>query len=605
MGGCRFNWFGQVAATATVLAAWGCVQESGGASDPDLGPAHEWLQSETSLVRAIDPVTGATRIVMGYNDTTEIRDPTTRIFTPNYSFHGLSISNDLGTTWERLGQLPANPAQGVEGQRGDPWLAAAGSLVVYAGMTGPPGNSTTLPSADGVMLAVSTDGGATWPASGVRAIHTSAPGMRPDGPKVSLSHDGSTALVTWTELEGLDQHTWFAIVDNPGTSPLVGGPFDLDQRAGLSPPSRPDLVPKCAGEDTSSWAASHPVGVIAPSGVMYIARVVAYVRTDDPLLLLPCYVNRLDTGPLYVEVFRSVTEGQAWERILSEQLSINHRDGEMLAVRDFVTRPGTRPAFVVTPVRTPPPGGIGAIEEDVLPAFEMLRSRIQGTPAPPVRTMVQNIDVWRLPTANSCTSSGNLEESCPGLDVTTPYADGFVTIGGTTFQTPEPGLHWSYQPALWTGDAVANAADRRVGLSFYVQPYRPEGIRVLDAGTGAFRAPTELERKLTHVIGLVSADNGRTWSPGARLTVPVPGRPSRWRDTVAGGGPVPVVFTPCPQENNEYFGDYNGGTFASDTIASLSSVTAWADSRDGCPGVRPGYGIQHQHVFAARFPFGL
>jgi hypothetical protein len=70
------------------------------------------------------------------------------------------------------------------------------------------------------------------------------------------------------------------------------------------------------------------------------------------------------------------------------------------------------------------------------------------------------------------------------------------------------------------------------------------------------------EKSFTTVLGLVSEDGGETWGRGTGLTVSVPGRPSVYMDSY--DGHQGIVFIPCPNLGNGYFGHYNGGAFVNE-----------------------------------------
>lgn len=590
-------------AATICLAPAGCVDATSSVSDPDKNaPAHFWVQSETSLARAATPANeplsnSVPTLVAAYNDFTEMLDPATRDWNTNYSLTGVSVSLDAGDTWERLGQLPLNPAQGVEAIRGDPWIAAVGTTVVYVALTGPtasPGEQ--LPSnPTGVMMAVSVDGGQTWPQSRVRQIYAT-PNSLSDGPKVSLSRDGSLALVTWKERIGSFDHTFYTTVHNPSAiSPTIDTARDLDV---VSPPDRP----VCQGSDTTSSIDKHPVGAIGPSGAFYIARVVSYLNllpTPDP--------NEPDCftpgNPFYVELLRSTDQGNSWLRIHSRRI-VQERDGRMLGI-NLNTRPGIRPSLVITPTQLPPQGYLGDVGEDALIALEARYTASNRFDPNSGLVTAQYIELFRVYNSNTCSSSGDMEEGCTFIK-TLPhqevelYEDTYGGAGhtqGVNYYPVENPYHWAFQPALWTGGNNTAGPDRRVGLHFYVQPYRYGGL--IDDHNGVTRLPTEEEQRLTIVVGLRSGDNGYTWEPGTVLTAKIEGRESVYEDTLSNSGGV--VFTPCPLAVTGYFGDYNGGAFVDES--SLTAVAAWADSREGCMAPPVSVDMPYQHAFSARFPF--
>jgi len=113
------------------IMAAGCVEDGAVASDPD-GSGEGWMQSETSMARTLVGPNRQPRLVLGYNDGADILD-SAGVRVPNYSLLGLSISDDLGQTWTRVGQF--DPAfMNAPALAGDPWVAAAGPLVLYVGI---------------------------------------------------------------------------------------------------------------------------------------------------------------------------------------------------------------------------------------------------------------------------------------------------------------------------------------------------------------------------------------------------------------------------------------------------------------------------------------
>ncbi len=540
--------------------ALGCAEDGVVASDPD-GSATGWIQSETSMARA-RRLDGHPRLILGYNDGTHIHD-NNGVFDVNYSFLGLSISDDYGATWQRRGQLPTSTE--IPALRGDPWIAASGSLVLYAGMRGPPGGSTSLPGADGVVLGVSADAADNW--YGIVTIHEG----NVDGPKVALSRDRSLAIVTWIELEqgGAFRRTRYMIVRDPASIPLdLDGPYDLDEQMGWSPPIMEGFVPACDPENPDparrymqAFALSHPVPAIGPTdGDLYIGRVIQYRNA----LVGFCSLIAQDE----LEVFRSSDEGLTWSRILSRPLGIGgNRDGEMLAHNGGVTRAGTRPALAVTSI------GEG---DEVLVALEQLDAGAGR----------QRILLRRVDGADTCPTTNKYREGCPWSD---SYPSAYVVFEymQEDYEANESLHHFAYQPALFTGDSE-QGLDSRVALSFYVQPRRGDP------------ASNDLQRRFTTVVGLLSPDGARSWVPGSGLTVDVPGRTPQYMDSYEGHSGI--VFVPCPKDDSDYFGDYNGGAFQLDGT-KLFAVAAWADSREGCT-YQGDWRTTHQQVFTARFLVG-
>ena len=148
------------------LVLFGCelsAQDPAVPSDPD-GSGRGWVQSETSMARTFSP-SGGPRLIVGYNDATEISDAAGNV-RPDFSLLGLSVSDDFGATWTRRNQFTAGTPR-IPALRGDPWVTAAGSLVLYVGLINPPGDGVGPDlggDPDGVFLAVSRDGAETWEA---------------------------------------------------------------------------------------------------------------------------------------------------------------------------------------------------------------------------------------------------------------------------------------------------------------------------------------------------------------------------------------------------------------------------------------------------------
>ena len=569
------------ALACALVVGSGCSEDGAVPSDPE-DMQGGWVQSETSMART--RVEGETsRIVVAYNDTFEIHNGGTgagREYLTHYSVHGLSVSDDGGKTWARKGQLDPSMSESIEAMRGDPWVDAAGQLVMYTGMTAPPSDGTGLTDPSGVMLAISRDGAESW--DFMEEIHMSDEGERPDGPKVAVSRDGLFALVTWIEREGDGSYrTRYIRVYNPSSgSPTILGPMDLDEQAGLSPPPSTEYRGSCGlNPDTGerywqeSLAAGHPVPAIGPHGGIYIARVVRYWRPD---------VAFCTDATLRLEVFRADdgVEATTWTRISDSPVTDGSgngtnggRVGEMLGIGED-THAGVRPTIAVT--------SRGEEQEDVLIAMEQVSGSQQR----------QDIYVRRIPDANTCYSSGQMGKSCAGVTRSFPaqqLAEAWQEVMDEAYDTE---FAYAYMPSLFVGDTPYGAHDPRVGLVFYVQPHRGRP----EAEDGSY------DRRFTTVIGMISPDSGQSWKAGNILNAEVPDRPSEYVDTFFES--QPTGFIPCPVQGG-YFGHYISGAFQSDAVNDNFAVASWGDSRQGCDGTRAGWQMDFQQVFSARFPAHL
>jgi hypothetical protein len=576
----------KAAVAAACVAGSGCSEDAAVPSDPD-GVNGGWVQSETSMARTV--VEGETsRIIVAYNDTFEIHNgllAPAREYLANYSVHGLSISDDGGKTWDRRGQLDPSMSSSIEAMRGDPWVAAAGDLVLYTGMTAPPSDGPRLSSPSGVMLAISTDGADSW--QFMEEIHMSLEGERPDGPKVAVSRDGLFAIVTWIERESDGSYrTRYARVYNPRSpSPTILGPLDLDEQAGLSPPPSTEYRGSCGtNPDTGetiwqeSLAAGHPVPAVGPDGGVYIARVVKYWNPD---------ISFCTEATQRLEVFRADdgVEATAWTRISDSPVTDGAgsgigggRVGEMLGFGED-TDPGVRPTIAVTSREEG--------QEDVLVAMEQVSASRDK----------QDIYLRRIPDANTCFSDSRTGVSCSGVTTTYPAQELMADLADVLDEAYTTDYAYAYMPSLFVGNSTSAAFDPRVGLVFYLQPHR--GRPEEGPGEDGLEPPTSVERRFTTVIGMLSKDSGQHWNVGNLLINHVSDRPSQFEDTYF--GTQEPGFIPCPVQQG-YFGHYISGAFQADSTDDNFAVASWGDSREGCDGSRAGWQMEFQQVFSARFP---
>lgn len=570
-----------LAVACALVVGSGCSEDGAVPSDPD-GTEGGWVQSETSMART--RFEGEfSRIIAAYNDTFEIHNGGTgagRVYKSNYSVHGLSVSDDGGKTWERRGQLDPSMSESIEAMRGDPWVDAAGQVVLYTGMTAPPSDGSGLTTPSGVMLAVSTDGADSW--SFMEEIHMSDEGERPDGPKVAVSRDGLFALVTWIEREADGSYrTRYIRVYNPNSGfPTILGPMDLDEQAGLSPPPSTDYRGSCGvNPDTGernwqeSLAAGHPVPAIGPHGGVYIARVVRYWRPDIP---------SCTAATQRLEVFRADDgiEATTWTRISDSAIADGGGDGttggrvgEMLGIGED-TDAGVRPTIAVT--------SRNEQQEDVLIAMEQVSAFRER----------QDIYLRRIPDANTCFSNSHTGSSCAGVTTTFPAQELVEEWQDVMDEAYDTEFAYAYWPSLFVGNSPNGVSDTRVGLVFYVQPHRgrPEDPDV------------SFDRRFTTVVGMLSKDSGQHWNTGNILNAEVPGRESVYFDSFFES--EPAGFIPCPVQGG-YFGHYISGAFQSDAVDDNFAVASWGDSREGCDETRAGWMMDFQQVFSARFPAHL
>src|SRR5262245_11172714 len=208
-----------VAAVPLVLALGGCrglksVDFPVSSPPGDSAGAHRgFAQSETAMVR-IDltadrsPDEPLARYLVGYNDDTlAVADAGASCFTfqsQRPSLDGWARSDQFGGDWQRQEQLPVSAAlvrRGVGARHGDPWLAAWSSknpqvpnIVLYVSVAqrGP----GRLDGPFFLLLTRSLDNGINFEDS---LVLLGPQGAVPDGPKIAITGDGTTALVVWNE----------------------------------------------------------------------------------------------------------------------------------------------------------------------------------------------------------------------------------------------------------------------------------------------------------------------------------------------------------------------------------------------------------------------
>lgn len=213
-----------------VLAA--CLGCSGppvdrNASEPprDFTPQSHLWASETSLVHAAPNATVPLgRVLLAYNDVSGVAtyDGTTLNVRPpvvcgvnkcafvGQSFAGLSYSDDLGLTWRRRGTFtPADrfcpEALCPTILRGDPWLAANGSDVLYINLAGVAEHGDIADvghSVNAIAYIWSHNGGLSWDSPKIAELEANQPlnstqSVFVDKPSVSIAPDGTAAIAYW------------------------------------------------------------------------------------------------------------------------------------------------------------------------------------------------------------------------------------------------------------------------------------------------------------------------------------------------------------------------------------------------------------------------
>ncbi len=242
-------------------------------------------------------------------------------------------------------------------------------------------------------------------------------------------------------------------------------------------------------------------------------------------------------------------------------------DGSPLVTRDF-----TPPTFVVS----------RSIFHDVALLFVEENGQVDAIDE-------QKIVQYRLDRSADCSPTDGGASGCTGVTRLTVDLSGHFTLRG---QDLGPALAdrrgvFQYQPAAFIGNQteLVSLTDSRVGLFWYVQPYRGR-TDILDEF-----------HHFTAVEGTISGDAGMSWGLLRRITIPSPTAPS----VLHFGTGVGTVFVPCTPSTGdprgEYYGEYNGGAFRSPLSDDLLALAAWGDSREGCESQDALLSVHH-HVFA-------
>jgi hypothetical protein len=495
------------------------------------------LQSETSVARTVHE--GTPRMIVGYNDATGLFT-TTGAWRTDYTLMGWAISDDGGDSWTY--QDPIEPSGDVPAWRGDPWIAAHGETVLFVNVVDEEGDGSGLSTTQlGIGVIASQDGGDSWGGPLLIAWEGA------DGPKIAIEPDAEEALVVF---KVANVFRWQLLAEITGTP-------SLSSSGGVSPGSWGKGLPECPNEESPLyWTLDpHPVVAVGPSGTWYIAYIANYFQ--DALLSVSCGI-RLD-------VIRSDNPAAGWARILSEDRPTGTA-WEMIA-SSGTTRGQTRPALAVST------DGEGDVVLLAVPQYKPLSGSFTGE---------QRTRLLRLAGADTCDPDDDLHR-CDPPAYSYPELSATLLFDIDGDQEPDEIPlsddigHFENQAALFTGDSVeSRASDPRVGLFFYVQPWRGR-----NDGDTAY----------TTVFGLLSDDAGASWSPVRALPLPVAGAPAAL--TVDGG----IVFRPCTTSSN-YFGEYNGGAFADDSTDEFQAVMTWGDSRQGCLNQGGFEDTYHQHVFS-------
>lgn len=533
------------------------------------GAHRSFAQSETTMVR-IDQLGDrpegepAARYLSAYNDDTsaimDATDGTCFRFAPaRPTLDGWASSDAFGGDWVRHEQLPVSSAlqkQGVQARHGDPWLAAwssrdfaAPGIVLYVSVA-----QGSLASRQGpwfLLLSRSHDNGKSFEDP---FVLLGPQGDIPDGPKVAITGEGTSALVVWNQFgqPGVPSR----IVWNLDANLTASATALLDPVAIGDPPD-----PSCR----FSGAAAHP-RVAAGRSTFYVAALVSYTCSAGPKQRLEVYRN-----PAIGIAF-----GAPWERILSAAPppSVTSAGFGILNVQDANGTPrfGTRidrgsslPSLAV---------GQAADGEFVIAADLQVQA---GTL--PDEAQREKVILFRLAKADSCDARdhrGDLD-SC-GSAVAGQEIDTLAKPNGMQTVSSRAGI-WESKPALFTGKVPDGTVDRRVGLIWYSQPYK-----------GRMSVTDEM-RARTIVEAAVSTDGGLTFQGPFNLSA---ARPDD-------GGPpedpnIGAYFYPCQILCSGYYGEYLSGAFQFADASPTAIVGTWGDSREGC--TSQSLMTRHHHVWA-------
>jgi len=547
------------------------------APEDSQGAHRSFAQSETSMVRIDQPERPegepAARYLVGYNDDTlAVMDAATNCFTftpQRPTLDGLGRSDDFGGNWQRKEQLPVTSAlsgRGVGARHGDPWLAAWSSrdpavprIVLYVSVAQKgPGRL------DGpwfLLLTRSRDNGKTFEDSFVLLGPQGGPQTQgvPDGPKVAITGEGTSALVVWNEF------------GQPGLPNRLVANLDLDtmttSNTGLIDPAAiadpPD--PSCR----FNGAAAHP-RVAAGRSTYYIAALVSYACSAG-------------TTKQRLEVYRNpaigIVFGAPWQRILSVEpppslpvgfgvLNVQNANGTP-RFGTLIDRGSSLPSLAV---------GQAADGEFVIVADLQVQA---GTL--PDEAHREKVILFRVPKADTCDARhhrGDLD-SC-GAQIAGQEIDALAKANGMETVASRAGI-WESKPAVFTGKVPDGTVDPRVGVIWYAQPYK-----------GRISVTDEM-RARTIVEAAVSKDGGVTFAGPFNLTAARPGDPRPPEDP--DDRDIGLYFHPCQILCSGYFGEYLSGVFEFADSGPIDVVGAWGDSREGCTN-QASATTRHHHVWA-------
>jgi hypothetical protein len=535
------------------------------------GAHRNFAQSETSMVRVdqtADRPEGepAARYVLGYNDdTSAVTDAGCFDFIqPQPSLDGLAVSNDFGDNWVRHDQLPVTTSlkqQNVRARHGDPWLASWSSkdpaipgIVLYVSVA--QSNLAHLGSPFALLLTRSRDNGKTFEDSFVLVPPLPAQSQVPDGPKIAITGDGTSALVVWKEAGKAGVP--YRIVWN------LDGNLTSSQTALLDPVAIADPPdPSCRFSDV----AVHP-HVVAGRSTYYVGALITYSCT-------------VGGSRQRLEVYRNPAVGIAlgfpWERILS--------------VAPPPSAPSASFGLLNTQIANPAPPQFGNSVDrgSILPALAVGQAadgeflvaadlQVQNGTLPD-ELQREKVILFRLPKADTCDARHHKADldSC-GTQVAGREIDQIAQANGMKTVGNRAGI-WESKPVLFTGKVPDGTVDPRVGVMWYSQPYKGRG------------SVTDEMRARTIVEAAVSKDAGVTFQGPFNLSAATSGDGSLLDDSNIGS-----YFHPCQILCSRYYGEYLSGVFVFADPGPTAILGAWGDSREGCTSQTST--TKHQHVWA-------
>jgi hypothetical protein len=424
-----------------------CVSVNYPVSAPPGEPAatHRlWPQSETSMIRVdLPPGRGpgepASRLVVGYNDSTEstVADGSCWKFGERASQDGWAFSNAFGSEWQRQNQLPVAASlrgRGVGARHGDPWLAAWSSaaegtdgvvLYVSVGQAGP--GRTQGPWF--VLLSRSLDNGRTFEESAV--VHGPTPGV-PDGPKIAITGDGVAALAAWNPGGRFEYRLVYNLREPAMT---VNAPATLDPLSVATPPGTACTV---------VGVGRHP-RVAAGRSSFYLAGEFHY----------QCGTARFSRLEVHRNSHLGIAFGAPWQRILSAEIpNAPGLPGRGLLNAMDITQPTPFGTLVdrgdIVPALAVGQGKDGefviAVSEEVLPG------------ATPEEASREPIVQYRIPGADRCNARDNKADlaTC-GLAVAKQEIASLSTAGEMRGVASRVGLWASKQPPSPAGCPTARS----------------------------------------------------------------------------------------------------------------------------------------------------